>query len=50
MAAVIVHGGAYAIPDDIADSCVSGCREAADKAYAVLKSGGSSLDAGIKLS
>ncbi len=47
MAAVIVHGGAYAIPDSIADACVAGCREAAEKAYQVLKSGNSALDAGL---
>ena len=46
MAAVIVHGGAYAIPDDIADRCEAGCREVSKRAYEVLKSGKSALDAG----
>ena len=46
MAAVIVHGGAYAIPDAIAEASVAGCKEAAEKAYQALKSGKSALDAG----
>ena len=44
--AVIVHGGAYAIPDSLADATVAGCREAAEKAYQVLKAGKTALDAG----
>lgn len=47
MAAVIVHGGAYAVPDAIADASVTGCVEAAEKAYRVLQSGQSAVDAGI---
>ena len=46
MAAVIVHGGAYAIPDAIAGACKEGCRTAAEKGYEVLKEGKSALDAG----
>lgn len=46
MAVVIVHGGASAVPDDMADAAVAGCRTAAEKAYRILKSGKSALDAG----
>ena len=46
MAAVIVHGGAYAIPDAVVNGCVSGCEEAAGRAYQLLTSGQSALDAG----
>lgn len=47
MAAVVVHGGAYAIPDSIAGTCEEGCREAAQQGYKVLKEGKSALDAGV---
>lgn len=43
---MIVHGGASAVPDDMADATVAGCRTAAEKAYRILKSGKSALDAG----
>lgn len=46
MAAVIVHGGAYAIPDAVAAVAETGCKEAAEKAYTALLSGKSALDAG----
>ena len=46
MAAVIVHGGAYAIPDSIAESCLVGCRVAAESAYEALLAGKSAVDGG----
>ena len=46
MAAVIVHGGAYAIPDSIAKEKVKGCERAAREAYRALVEGKSALDAG----
>ena len=45
MAAIIVHGGAWAIPDEMRDECVRGCESAAREGYEVLLKGGSSLDA-----
>lgn len=47
MATVIVHGGAGAVPDAIADEVTKGCVEAAEKAYQILQSGKSAVDAGI---
>ena len=46
MAAVIVHGGAYAIPDSIADASVRGCQNAAGLAHRALREGKSAVDAG----
>ena len=46
MAAVIVHGGAYAIPDSIAGACVAGCERAATEGYTALLAGKSAIDAG----
>ena len=46
MAAVIVHGGAYAIPDSIAEASVNGCQVAARLAHKALEDGKSALDAG----
>ena len=46
MAAVIVHGGAYTIPDSIAEASVRGCQNAAGLAYGALKEGKSAIDAG----
>lgn len=43
--AVIVHGGAYAIPDSIVDASVKGCTRAATEAHKLLKEGRSALDA-----
>jgi beta-aspartyl-peptidase (threonine type) len=45
--AVVVHGGAYAIPDTDVAAVEAGCKEAAEKAYQVLQSGKSALDAGM---
>lgn len=46
MVAVIVHGGACSIPSAIAEACVAGCVEAAEKANQLLLSGKSAVDAG----
>ena len=45
MAAIIVHGGAWAIPDDMKEDSVCGCEAAALAGYEVLKKGGSAFDA-----
>lgn len=42
---MIVHGGAWAIPDDQVEPHLSGCRAALDAGWAVLSAGGSALDA-----
>jgi len=42
---LIVHGGAWDIPDEAVDACVSGCREALQAGWAILSRGGSALDA-----
>jgi len=42
---IIVHGGAYAIPKDLKETCELGCRSAAQAGYAVLAAGGTALDA-----
>ena len=47
MAAVIVHGGAYAIPDSIAEDSLAGCREASECSYEALMNGKSAVEAGI---
>ena len=46
MAAVIVHGGAYSIPDSIAVASARGCERAAQEAHKALLSGKSAVDAG----
>ena len=43
---VIVHGGAYAIPDSIVDACIKGCARAATEAFKLLNAGRCALDAG----
>ncbi len=43
--AMIVHGGAWAIPDDQVDAHARGCLEAVKAGYATLRDGGSALDA-----
>lgn len=43
--AIIVHGGAWAIPDDEVDLHRNGCRVARDAAWQVLSAGGTALDA-----
>lgn len=42
---LVVHGGAWAIPDDMVEAHVSGVRNAAAAGWRVLERGGSALDA-----
>jgi len=42
---LIVHGGAWHIPEEAADACRSGCREALQAGWRILSSGGSAEDA-----
>ncbi|XP_034008194.1 isoaspartyl peptidase/L-asparaginase-like [Trematomus bernacchii] len=44
-AVVVVHGGAWAIPEDLAKASVDGVKAAARQGSSVLKGGGSALDA-----
>ncbi len=46
MAVVIVHGGAYTIPDAAVGRKLEGCRRAAQSAYKALTEGKSATDAG----
>jgi L-asparaginase / beta-aspartyl-peptidase len=43
--ALIVHGGAWDIPDDAVDACNEGCRNALAAGWSILASGGSALEA-----
>lgn len=43
--ALIVHGGAWYIPEDEIAAWIAGCREAAETGWRILTGGGSSLDA-----
>jgi beta-aspartyl-peptidase (threonine type) len=43
--ALIVHGGAWAIPDDEVAEHQAGCRQALDAGWRVLAAGGAALDA-----
>lgn len=42
---LIVHGGAWDIPDEAVDACNSGCRRALEAGWSILSRGGSALDA-----
>ena len=42
---LILHGGAWDIPDDAVDACKAGCLRALYAGWTVLKSGGHALDA-----
>jgi L-asparaginase / beta-aspartyl-peptidase len=42
---LIVHGGAWDIPDDAVDACKTGCLRAVQAGWAVLSKGGHALDA-----
>jgi beta-aspartyl-peptidase (threonine type) len=42
---LIVHGGAWDIPDEAVDACKSGCHHALTAGWSILASGGSALDA-----
>uniref|UniRef100_A0A3P8TXY2 Isoaspartyl peptidase/L-asparaginase n=1 Tax=Amphiprion percula TaxID=161767 RepID=A0A3P8TXY2_AMPPE len=44
-AVLVVHGGAWAIPDELAKASVDGVKTAACEGFSVLKRGGSALDA-----
>jgi beta-aspartyl-peptidase (threonine type) len=43
--ALIVHGGAWNIPDDAVEACGAGCRRALETGWDILSRGGSALDA-----
>ena len=43
--ALIVHGGAWDIPDEAVDACKSGCHRALTAGWSILAQGGSALDA-----
>lgn len=43
--AIIVHGGAWAIPQEFTERSLAGVRTASLKGYSVLKAGGSAVDA-----
>lgn len=45
MQAIIVHGGAWAIPDRFVEDHLAGCRAAAEEGGRVLEGGGSAIDA-----
>ena len=42
---LIVHGGAWDIPDEAVDACKSGCQRALSAGWSILSRGGSALDA-----
>src|SRR5215471_13021837 len=42
---LIVHGGAWDIPDEAVDACKQGCLDALGAGWKILASGGSALDA-----
>ncbi len=42
---LIVHGGAWDIPDEAVEACKSGCRRALAAGWSILSRGGSALDA-----
>jgi L-asparaginase / beta-aspartyl-peptidase len=42
---LIVHGGAWDIPDDSVDACKEGCQRALAAGWSILSRGGSALDA-----
>ncbi|KAJ8248175.1 hypothetical protein GJAV_G00239160 [Gymnothorax javanicus] len=44
-AVLVVHGGAWTIPDDMCDTCTRGVKDAAVSGFHVLKTGGTALDA-----
>ena len=43
--ALVVHGGAWEIPDHLIETCQKAVKRAVDRGWSVLKSGGSALDA-----
>jgi beta-aspartyl-peptidase (threonine type) len=43
--ALIVHGGAWDIPDDAVEACQAGCQRALTAGWSILSNGGAALDA-----
>lgn len=43
--ALIVHGGAWDIPDEAMDACTSGCQRALAAGWSILSKGGNALEA-----
>ncbi|XP_077993923.1 isoaspartyl peptidase/L-asparaginase-like [Glandiceps talaboti] len=43
--AIVVHGGAWAIPDNLAEASIEGVQSAAKRGYGVVNGGGSAVDA-----
>lgn len=43
--AIAIHGGAWAIPDNLAEASVEGVKVAARIGYKILEKGGSAVDA-----
>ena len=43
--ALVVHGGAWTIPDEAIAACEAGCRQALEHGWAVLEKGGTAVDA-----
>src|SRR5207249_8658666 len=43
--ALIVHGGAWEIPEELKDACRAGVQRALDRGWTILANGGSALDA-----
>lgn len=44
-AVIVVHGGAWAIPDELAEVSVNGVKAAAREGFSVLKRKGNAVDA-----
>jgi len=42
---LIVHGGAWDIPDEAMEACTAGCRRALQAGWSILHAGGAALDA-----
>ena len=42
---IIIHGGAWDIPDEAVDACKRGCLESLTEGWKILSNGGSALDA-----
>jgi beta-aspartyl-peptidase (threonine type) len=42
---LVVHGGAWTIPEEAVAACRAGCRQALERGWAVLEKGGAALDA-----
>src|SRR5579862_7376389 len=42
---LIVHGGAWTIPDEAVPTCKDGCRRALEAGWAILRKGGDAADA-----